>query len=196
MILISGCFRFAPENRAAALAAALAMAVETRKEAGCITYGFFADVEDGNTFRIFEEWQSQAHLDAHFQTAHIASSVKPSAPWTPWSVMSAVMLLQRSASFSYLPRRKIRNTPDAVNTNSPSAKASASAKAVCSSWPVTQAVPSSQAPASTLPIRSQTMRTVTPRMPVPRETEVASRPSAKDDIMPPCRLPWTLQWRY
>ena len=72
MILISGCFRFAPENRAAALAAALAMAVETRKEAGCITYGFFADVEDENTFRIFEEWQSQAHLDAHFRTAHIA----------------------------------------------------------------------------------------------------------------------------
>ena len=68
MVLISGCFRFAPENRAAALA----MAAETRKEAGCITYGFFADVEDENTFRIFEEWQSQAHLDAHFQTAHIA----------------------------------------------------------------------------------------------------------------------------
>ena len=55
MILISGCFRFAPETRAAALAAALAMAAETRKEAGCITYGFFADVEDENTFRIFEQ---------------------------------------------------------------------------------------------------------------------------------------------
>ncbi len=72
MIVISGCFRFAPEHRAAALAAALAMAAETRKEDGCITYGFFADVEDENTFRIFEEWQSQAHLEAHFQTPHIA----------------------------------------------------------------------------------------------------------------------------
>ena len=66
MILISGCFCFAPENRAAALAAALPMAAVIRKEAGCITYGFFADVEDENTFRIFEEWQSQAYLDAHF----------------------------------------------------------------------------------------------------------------------------------
>ena len=73
MIVISGCFRFAAENRAAALAAALAMAAETRREDGCITYGFFADVEDENTFRIFEEWESQAHLDAHFQTAHIAN---------------------------------------------------------------------------------------------------------------------------
>ncbi len=72
MIVISGCFRFAPQDRAAALAAALAMAAETRKEDGCITYGFFADVEDENTFRIFEEWETQAHLDAHFQTAHIA----------------------------------------------------------------------------------------------------------------------------
>ena len=72
MIVISGCFRFAPEHRAAALAAALAMAAETRKEEGCITYGFFADVEDESNIRIFEEWQSQAYLDAHFQTAHMA----------------------------------------------------------------------------------------------------------------------------
>ncbi|MDA1100795.1 MAG: putative quinol monooxygenase [Proteobacteria bacterium] len=72
MIVISGCFRFAPAQRAAALSAALVIAAETRKEEGCITYGFFADVEDENSFRIFEEWQSQAHLDAHFQTAHIA----------------------------------------------------------------------------------------------------------------------------
>ncbi len=72
MIVISGCFRFAPEQRAVALAAALAMAAETRKEEGCITYGFFADVEDEYIVRIFEEWQSQAHLDAHFQTAHMA----------------------------------------------------------------------------------------------------------------------------
>jgi len=73
MIVISGCFRFATEHRAAALAAALAMAAETRKEEGCITYGFFADVEDESSIRIFEEWQSQAHLDAHFQTAHMAT---------------------------------------------------------------------------------------------------------------------------
>ena len=73
MIVISGCFRFAPENRAAALAAAMAMAVETWVEDGCITYGFFADVEDENCFRIFKEWESQVHLDAHFQTAHITN---------------------------------------------------------------------------------------------------------------------------
>jgi len=72
MIVISGCFRFAPEHRAAALAAALAMAAETRKEEGCITYGFFVDMEDESNIRIFEEWQSQAYLDAHFQTAHMA----------------------------------------------------------------------------------------------------------------------------
>lgn len=46
------------------------MASASRAEEGCIDYRFSIDIEDPNLVRIIEQWESQAALDAHFQTAH------------------------------------------------------------------------------------------------------------------------------
>ena len=48
------------------------MAVETRKEAGCVSYAFYTDVEDPGRIRVFEEWESGEALDRHFATPHMA----------------------------------------------------------------------------------------------------------------------------
>ncbi|WP_417513035.1 putative quinol monooxygenase [Minwuia sp.] len=71
MIVVSGTFRLGASSVEAAKAAAIEMARETRKEDGCITYAFFQSIEEPTTFRVFEEWESDVHLKAHFEVAHM-----------------------------------------------------------------------------------------------------------------------------
>ncbi|MFN8644243.1 MAG: putative quinol monooxygenase [Candidatus Binatia bacterium] len=44
----------------------------SQAEAGCRAYAFYSDLEDPNLFIIFEEWESEAALQAHFKTPHMA----------------------------------------------------------------------------------------------------------------------------
>jgi len=71
MIVIAGTIPIKPEHREEAKQLTLWMAEETRKEAGCLTYCFYADLADPNTFFIFEEWESDEALGRHFQTEHM-----------------------------------------------------------------------------------------------------------------------------
>ena len=71
MIIVSGVFEVVPADRDAAIAAAVRMATETRKEAGCQSYAFYGDFEDANRIRVFEEWESGEALERHFMTAHM-----------------------------------------------------------------------------------------------------------------------------
>ena len=72
MLVIAGTISLDPAHREAAIEAAKLMMAATREEPGCISYTFSADLQDAGRFRIFEEWESQAALDAHFQTPHMA----------------------------------------------------------------------------------------------------------------------------
>lgn len=72
MIVIAGFFQIDPASRAAAAGAAVAMMQATAKEEGCVTYRFAADLEDPNRFLLFEEWASDAALQAHFKAPHMA----------------------------------------------------------------------------------------------------------------------------
>ncbi len=47
----------------------------TRAEAGCTSYHLFESVVDKATFITIETWKSQADLDAHMQTPHIAAAL-------------------------------------------------------------------------------------------------------------------------
>ncbi|HZL13734.1 MAG TPA: putative quinol monooxygenase, partial [Verrucomicrobiae bacterium] len=42
-----------------------------RKEAGCINYDLHVAPDDPSKFLFYENWTSNAHLDAHGQTPHI-----------------------------------------------------------------------------------------------------------------------------
>jgi len=73
MLVIGGPIRLDAAKREEAIAAAKEMMEATRKEPGCISYTFSADLEDPGCFMIFEEWESQEALEAHFASPHMAT---------------------------------------------------------------------------------------------------------------------------
>jgi quinol monooxygenase YgiN len=73
MLVIAGTVSLDPAHRDAAIEAAREMMAATHEEPGCISYVFSAALDDPGEFRIFEEWQDQAALDAHFQMPHMAA---------------------------------------------------------------------------------------------------------------------------
>jgi len=73
MILIAGTIRIEAQHREAAMAAMTAMMEETVKEQGCVSYTFSPDMSDESLFHLFEEWETQEHLEAHFVAPHMAT---------------------------------------------------------------------------------------------------------------------------
>jgi len=72
MLIVAGRGQIRGDRRSEAVAAAVKMARATQAEAGCRSYAFHADLEDANTFLIFELRDDEAALLAHFQTPHMA----------------------------------------------------------------------------------------------------------------------------
>ena len=72
MLIIAGKFRIDPAQRDTAVAAANEMMAETLKEKGCHAYAFTADFSDPARIHLFERWESQEALTAHFATKHMA----------------------------------------------------------------------------------------------------------------------------
>jgi quinol monooxygenase YgiN len=49
----------------------LALLTPTRSEAGCITFDLLADINDPTVFMLYENWESKAALDAHFEQPYV-----------------------------------------------------------------------------------------------------------------------------
>jgi quinol monooxygenase YgiN len=65
MLIIQGDFTVKADRRDEAIQAMIDVAQATQQEAGCIRYNFYADLENPTRFIVYEEWESQAHLDTH-----------------------------------------------------------------------------------------------------------------------------------
>ncbi|MDH3211322.1 MAG: antibiotic biosynthesis monooxygenase [Myxococcales bacterium] len=76
MLVIAGHIRIDPSKREAAIAAAVDVMEATRREKGCLAYTFSTDLHDEGLIHIFEEWDSQDALDAHFKSPHMATFQK------------------------------------------------------------------------------------------------------------------------
>ena len=72
MIVIAGNVTVKPDRRDEWIEAALAMSRASQAEDGCVTYRFYADLEDPNLMLLFEVWESEEALEAHFKTEHMA----------------------------------------------------------------------------------------------------------------------------
>ena len=72
MIIVAGTVAIKPENRDEAANVALKMVAATKVEVGCIAYDFWSDLGDPNRFHVYEEWETQDALEAHFKTSHMA----------------------------------------------------------------------------------------------------------------------------
>jgi quinol monooxygenase YgiN len=71
MILVTGSARVRPERQAEALQLARAMAARTRQEPGCVATGYYAALDAPDTFFLFQLWESEDALDAHYRQPHV-----------------------------------------------------------------------------------------------------------------------------
>lgn len=73
MLIVAGTITFDPANQASMIEATNVVSAATRNEAGCISYEFTADLNREGRFHLFEEWEDEASLLAHFETPHLAT---------------------------------------------------------------------------------------------------------------------------
>lgn len=73
MLVVAGTITFDPANQERMVEAATTVAAATRDESGCISYEFYADLNRAGRFHLFEEWEDEASLLAHFETDHLAA---------------------------------------------------------------------------------------------------------------------------
>ncbi len=71
MLLVIGRVQCDEERREELIALLEEMQDKSRREDGCIRYGFFAAVENPLSFVAVEEWRDRAALDAHFAQPHL-----------------------------------------------------------------------------------------------------------------------------
>ncbi len=72
MLIVAGVIQMDPAKRADADAAFEKMRIATLAEPGCIEYQAYSGRDDAGTVFMFEKWQDQAALDAHFASPHMA----------------------------------------------------------------------------------------------------------------------------
>ena len=70
-VIIAGSMRIAPEAQERFVAATNTMGAATRSEPGNVEYRFSSVPDDPTLFMIFEEWESEDAVTAHFGTPHM-----------------------------------------------------------------------------------------------------------------------------
>jgi quinol monooxygenase YgiN len=71
VILVIGRVRCTAEQRDELVALLETMQENSRREDGCLRYGFFAAVEDPLGFVAVDEWADREALDRHFAQQHL-----------------------------------------------------------------------------------------------------------------------------
>jgi quinol monooxygenase YgiN len=71
VFLVVGRVRCRSEQRDELVALMRRMQDDSRREEGCLRYGFFAAVEDPLSFVAVEEWADREALDRHFAQEHL-----------------------------------------------------------------------------------------------------------------------------
>ena len=73
MLIVAGTVRAPPGNLEALRPHMAAMMAASRAEDGCLAYGYAEDVAEPGLIHVFERWENQTALEAHFQTPHMAA---------------------------------------------------------------------------------------------------------------------------
>lgn len=71
MIIVAGTVVLKPGTLDALKPDAERMIEASRDEPGCRVYSYGIDVLDPTVIRVYEEWESREHLEAHFRTDHM-----------------------------------------------------------------------------------------------------------------------------
>jgi quinol monooxygenase YgiN len=73
MLIVAGSFITEPGGREPFLTAVQSMVAATLEESGCREYAFTPDPNDDNRIMLYELWDDQEALDAHFASDHMAA---------------------------------------------------------------------------------------------------------------------------
>ena len=76
MLLVIGRVRCEPSRREELIGLFQTMQDNSRREDGCLRYGFFQAVEDPLSFVAVEEWADRKALDDHFAQPHLHAFAK------------------------------------------------------------------------------------------------------------------------
>jgi quinol monooxygenase YgiN len=76
MILITGTVKVAPANRQTMIALGCGQVTHSRAEEGNISYGFYEDAMEANTFIFVERWRDQEAVSIHFAKPYCGAFVK------------------------------------------------------------------------------------------------------------------------
>ncbi|MFC1859882.1 putative quinol monooxygenase [Thermodesulfobacteriota bacterium] len=68
MIIVRISMNVLPEKQLEVMQTLLSMIESTEKEAGCLGYGVFCDIEDKSLFCLMEEWETREDLDHHIRS--------------------------------------------------------------------------------------------------------------------------------
>jgi quinol monooxygenase YgiN len=68
MIVVRINMNVIPEKQLEITQTLLSLIEPTGKEAGCLSYAVFCDIEDKNRFSLMEEWENREDLDHHLKS--------------------------------------------------------------------------------------------------------------------------------
>ena len=71
MVIVAGVVVLKPDTLETLRPDMLQMIAASRAEPGCRCYSYGIDVADQSVVRVYEEWESRAHLEAHVDTDHL-----------------------------------------------------------------------------------------------------------------------------
>ena len=68
MIVVRVTINALPEKHLEVSQTLLSMIESTEKEAGCLSYAVFCEIENRNRFSLLEEWETREDLDHHIES--------------------------------------------------------------------------------------------------------------------------------
>ena len=68
MVIVKISMFVLPEKQLEVMQTLVSMIEPAEKEAGCLSYAVFCDIEDKNRFSLLEEWETREALDHHIMS--------------------------------------------------------------------------------------------------------------------------------
>jgi quinol monooxygenase YgiN len=79
LIIVTGNYQVAPDQRDRFMSSKREQVARTRQEKGCHEYAFSADADQPGLVRLFELWESMDDLNVHLQGLRSAAAPAPGA---------------------------------------------------------------------------------------------------------------------
>lgn len=76
MIVICGRFKTSPRQRQALTQLCASLIAPSTAEDGCLSYSFYEDQMEPDSFIFFEEWRDQAAIDNHFEQSYFKDAME------------------------------------------------------------------------------------------------------------------------